>query len=178
MGYDKVFGDQPKSYRQEHLAEVLAKMPIVNRFFGITNPYSKHAKYVNEAEGKTVLKRYVENSGMDSRIKGNLYEKNVSEEELYNYAASFNDRETYERLVDRYKWEVKIKDLPEKSFWRRMKGLNLEARARVFVERLNKSSPERAEKLWQEYGIVAGAGGVVGKEFREEVGKVMAETEE
>jgi hypothetical protein len=174
-GYDAVFGDQPKSYKQEHIAQVLAKAPIINRFFGITNPYSKHAKGIETAEGKAELKRFVENSGMDTLVKGNLYEKNVSEDKIYEYAAKFEDKKTYDRLIERYKWEVMIQDLPEKSFWRRMKGLNLEARAKVFVDRLNKSNPVQEEKLWNEFGIVAGAGGVVGKEFRNEVMRVMGE---
>lgn len=173
MGYDKVFGDQPKSYKQQHLAQVLAKLPVINRFFGITNPYSKSAKVIEEAEGKSVLKKFVENSGIDTLVKGNLYEKNVSEEEIYNYINKFDDKDTRNRLMGRYKWEVAIKDLPEKSFWRRLNGLSPDARAEVFVDRLNKSSDAKKEKLWNEYAIVAKAGGVISKEFRNEVMKIM-----
>ncbi|MFN3268483.1 MAG: hypothetical protein ACK416_04395, partial [Zestosphaera sp.] len=173
--YDSVFGKLEKSQKEEHIAQVLAKTPVVSRFFGITNPYSKHAKSIDEAEEKSVLERFVQNRGMDVLVRGNLYEGNVSEDKIYEYAASFNDRDIRDRLIERYKWEVAIRDLPEKSFWRRLKGMSAEAKARAFTNRLKGASPEEEEKLWTEYSIISRAGGVVGDEFRKEFRRLMSE---
>jgi hypothetical protein len=147
QGYEKAFSDLPKDSKDKHLAQVLAGLPIVRRFFGITNPYSKHAAKIDKAEEDATIKRFAENRGMDTLVEGHLYDNNVSMKEVTDYAASFKDRETFDRLMDRYKFEVKIKDLPEKSFWRRMKGLPTEPKAKVFVDRLNKADDEEKKQM-------------------------------
>jgi hypothetical protein len=73
--------------------------------------------------------------------------------------------------MDRLKFEQGIKNLPEKSFWRRMKGLRTEAKAKVFVDRLRSSTPEERSQLWKEFSIVQAAGGVVSDKFIEEVNR-------
>jgi hypothetical protein len=175
QGYEKAFSDLPKDSKDKHLAQVLAGLPVVRRFFGVTNPYSKHAAKFDKAEEDAVIKRNVENRGMDTLVEGHLYDKNVDAKELFNYAESFKDKDTYDRLIDRFKFEQAIKDLPEKSFWRRMKGIPTEAKAKVFVDRLNKSNEEQRRQLWDEYSIVDQAKGVLGKGFREEVLKLMGQ---
>jgi hypothetical protein len=175
QGYDKAFGDIAKEKKEQHLAMTLSEVPAIKRFFGVTKPYSKYASKIDQAEESSTIKKFVENRGMDTLVEGFLYGKNVKVDELFDYAAKSGDKDTYKRLIDRFKWEEAIRTLPEKSFWRRMKGLNLDARARVFVDRLNKANPVQEEQLWNEFGIVAGAGGVVGKEFRNEVSRVMGE---
>jgi len=173
QGYDAAFGDMPKSNKEEHLAQVIAKTPAIGRFFGVTNPYSKYADKIDKAAESAVIKRFAENRGMDTLVEGHLYDKNVDAKELFNYAESFKDKDTYDRLIDRFKFEQAIKDLPKKSFWRRMKGIPTEAKAKVFVDRLNKSNEEQRRQLWDEYSIVDQAKGVLGKGFREEVSKLM-----
>lgn len=168
-GYDKLFSDLPKSKKEQHLAMVLSKMPVSKRFIGVTHPYSKHAKKVNEAEQRSVLKKFVENRGVDSLVERYLYEGTAERKEIIDYAMSFKDKDTYDRLIDRFKWEEAIKTLPEKSFWRRMKGMNTDARAELFVNRLNQSNDEERRQLWQEYSIVNRAGGVVSEDFRKQV---------
>lgn len=168
-GYEELFADLPEDKKQQHIAMVLSRTPITGRFIGVTNPYSKHAEKFEEAEQASVLKKFVENRGVDTLIDQYLYEGVGDRKAIFDYIEQFNDKDTQDRLRDRFKWEEAIKDLPEKSFWRRMKGLNTDARARVFVERLNSSTPEERRQLWEEYGIISRAGGVISKSFRTEV---------
>jgi hypothetical protein len=175
QGYDKAFGDIAKEKKEQHLAMTLSEVPAIKRFFGVTKPYSKYASKIDQAEESSTIKKFVENRGMDTLVDSYLYDVNTTREQVVDYALSFEDPETFKRLMERFRWEEAIQDLPEKSFWRRMKGLNLDARVRVFVDRLNKANPVQEEQLWNEFGIVAGAGGVVGKEFMNEVSRVMGE---
>ena len=171
-GYEEAFGDLPKSDKEKHLAEVLAKTPISKRFIGITNPYSKHAQKVDKAGEESVVERFVQNRGLDSLAEGYLYKGNVSREEVVKYMGSFKDLDTFKRLKERFAFQEVTKGLPERAFWMRLQGVSVEARAKVFVERLKSSSPEQQEQLWKEYAIVSRAGGIVSKSFREEVAKL------
>lgn len=175
QGYE-AFKGMPKDMKEKHLAEVLSKTPISKRFIGITNPYSKHASKIEKAEEETTLKRFVENRNFDTLVDGYLYKDiGVGRKDVIDMARSYKDKDTYDRLIDRFKFEQTIKYLPEKSFWRRMKGLPLEAKAQVFVDRLKSSSPEQEKQLWKEYAIIARAKGVISKDFRREVSRLRGE---
>jgi len=177
QGYDAAFGDLPKEKKEQHLAMVLSEMPIIRRFIGVTNPYMKHATKIDEAQEKAVLERFVQNRNFDIKVEAYLYGKPglVSREEVIKEARKYKDVETYDRLMDRFRFEEAIKDLPEKSFWRRMKGLMTEAKARVFVDRLKSASEEEKDQLWREYVIISRAKGVISPEFRSEVERLMRE---
>jgi len=172
QGYEELLGDLPESKKQQHLAMALSKIPVVKRFFGVTNPYSKHASKVEKIEEEVTIKRFTENRGVDVLVEGYLYDKNVERKEIFDYAGKFKDRDTYNRLIDRFKFEEAIKTLPEKSFWKRMKGLPVEAKAKLFVGELESSTPEEKKELWDQYSIVSRAKGVLGKSFREEVARI------
>jgi len=172
QGYDAAFSDLPKSKKEQHLAQVISKIPVIKRFFGVTNPYSKHAKKFSEVEQESVLKNFVENRGFDTLVEGYLYDKNVSKKEVFSYLKSFKDIDTQDRLFDRYEFEIAIKNLPEKSFWRRMKGLLPEARAKMFYDRLEISSEDERKQLWKEFNIISTAGGVISDKFLDEYEKL------
>jgi hypothetical protein len=174
QGYDAAFGDMPKSNKEMHLAQILAKTPIISRFIGITNPYTKHKGKINEAEERSVLKKFVENRGMDTLVQGYLYDKNVTMGEINKYVKSFKDVDTADRLLDRFEWEKAIKNLPEKSFWRRMNGLNNDAKAKVYLEEYEKASHEQKAKLKKGLGIIYNAGDVISDGFFEELEKLKA----
>lgn len=183
-GYDEMLGDLPKSERKKHIAMVLREIPVVKRFIGVTNPYSKHAYPINEAEQQSVLKKFIENRGMDLVTDQYLVDGTATRKDVVRYARSFKDRDTYDRLMDRFKWEQAIKNLPEKSFWRRMKGLNTDAKAKLFVDRLMSANEAERKQLWREYRIISRAGDVISRNFRDEVRMLRreraatAETEE
>uniref|UniRef100_A0A6M3KFS6 Uncharacterized protein n=1 Tax=viral metagenome TaxID=1070528 RepID=A0A6M3KFS6_9ZZZZ len=168
-GYEELLGNLPESKKQQHLAMTLARIPVIKRFFGVTHPYSQSASDVEKAKEKDDIERWVQNSGLDMRMDGYFYEKNVERKEVFDYMSSFKDRKIYDRLKDRFEFEEKIQDLPNKSLWRRMRGLTVKARAEVFVKRLKSSSLDERAQLWEEYGIAAKAGGIVSEEFRQEV---------
>jgi Large polyvalent protein associated domain 38 len=171
-GYNELFGtDFPENKRQQHLAMVLSKTPVVRRFFGVTNPYSKHAAKINEAEEGSIIKKFIENRNFDAKVEGYLYEDSVSRDEVFKEMRKAPDKQTYDRLLDRFKWEEAIKDLPEKAFWRRMKGLNTDAKAKVFVDRLNSSNDAEKDQLWREFNVVRGAGGVISDDLLREIEK-------
>ena len=179
-GYDELFGELPKKKKEEHLAMVLKELPVVRRFMGVTNPYTKYAGKIKEATKSVELKNFVENRNFDIKVEGYLYgEKGqVTRDDLFKEARSYGDKDTYERLMDRWKFEEAIKNLPNKSFWRRMKGIPLEAKAKVFADRLEGASQEEENELWREYAVVSRAKGVISPEFRKEVMRQMIKTNE
>jgi hypothetical protein len=174
-GYDELLGDLPKEKKSQHLAMVLARTPISKRFIGVTNPYTKHGDKIDKAQEEAIIKTYVENTNFDIVVDAYLYGKEgvVTRNDVINEAKKYKDKEVYDRLIDRFKFEEGIKDLPERSFWSRMKGLRTEAKAKIFVDRLKSSNQEEEKQLWKEYGIISRAGGIVSSEFRSEVYKLM-----
>lgn len=173
QGYDVMFGELPKDQKEKHLAEVLAKVPIAKRFFGVTNPYSQFAQPIEKAKEDSSLQTFVENRGLDTLVDGYLYKGNVKEAEINEYIRKAKDVDTFERLRDRYKFSVQIKDLSNRSFWLALKGIpDAEARAKVFVDRYDKASVKEREAIDRELGIVQQAGGVVSDSFKVEVGKL------
>jgi len=173
QGYDAMFGDLPKDKKEMHLAETLSKLPVIKRFFGLTNPYSQFATGINEAKEKSEVDRWIQNRGLDMRVEGYLVNKNVSRKEVVDYIAGFKDKKVFDRLKDRFEFQQKIKDLPNRSFWLRMKSLNVEARAEVYKKRLDNASEEERSQLMNELQKVIAIGGVVTKGFREEVSKLQ-----
>jgi len=173
-GYE-AFRGLDKRQKEQHLAMALDQMPVVKRFFGVTNPYSKHSGKIDDKAEAFELERWIQNREMDRRVDGYLYENSFTVKEIEEYAKSHKDKDTYDRLMDRFKFEVGIKDLPEKSFWRRIKQEPTRVRAEMFVERLTNANEEEAKQLWEEYGIVNQAGGVVSPEFRDAVREIMQE---
>lgn len=172
QGYEAAFGDLPKSKKEQHLAMVLSEIPVIRRFFGVTNPYSQFAQSIDKARQKSDIDRWVQNRGLDMRVEGYLFEKNVERKEVIDYMKSFKDKKVYDRLKDRFEFQEKVKALPNRSFWLRLKGLTVEARARVYVDRLEGATPEELEQLRKELAVVTRAGGVVSKEFRKEVSRL------
>jgi hypothetical protein len=174
-GYEKAFSDLPKKEREQHLAMALARAPIARRFIGVTNPYSKFAEKIDKAEETQVLERFMENRGLDVLAEGQLFYGNVESKEVMKYMASFKDLDTFKRLKERYRFHMVTKDLPNRSFWLRLQGISVDARAQVFADRLKEASPEQRRELFKEYGIVARAGGIISDEFRSEVHRRMAQ---
>lgn len=173
-GYDVAFGDLPKSNKEQHLAEVLAHTPVVKRFFGVTSPASEFVNKINKIEEKDVISTFVQRSGLDARIKGYLIDKNVSRSEIIDYMKSFKDKDVYDRLKDRFEFQLKSKDLPHKYFWNRLQGLSSKARAEAYVDRLETSTDSEKVELRKELAKVIQIGGVVTPEFREEVMKLRS----
>jgi len=173
QGYDAAFGDLPPVKKEMHLAEILSKTPIFRRFIGITNPYAQYAAPIDEAKEGSMMKRWIENRGLDQRVEAYLYEGGKRADVIEYITKTAKDQNTMERLRDRFVFQEKIKDLPNRSFWLALKGItDTEARAKVFVERFDKTSPEQQSQMNKEIGIVINAGGVISDEFKQQVMKV------
>lgn len=174
-GYDELFSDLPKDNREKHLAEVLSKTPITKRFIGITNPYSKFAKVIDKAEEDTVLSRFIENRKLDTLADGYLYKDNVSRKKVFDYIRGAKDYDTYKRLLERFEVQEATKDLHNRSFWLRLQNISVEARARVFVDRLNKADESKKDELWKEFETVSTVKGFISSKFLDEVDKIKYE---
>jgi hypothetical protein len=172
-GYDALFGDLPKKYKEMHMAEILSKMPITKNFIGITNPYSQFVAPINEAKEQSMLKRWVENRGLDQRVESFLYEGGKRSDVTDYIRTTSKDQATEDRLKDRFIFQEKIKELPNRSFWLSLKGTpDTDARAKLYVQRLDSATPEEKEQLRKEESIVYNAGGVISDEFKEAVMKL------
>jgi len=172
QGYDAAFHDLPQNKKEMHLAEVLAKTPIAKRFIGITNPYTQYASSIEQAREESMLKRWVENRGLDQRVESYLYEGGKRSDVIDYIKTTSKDQATEDRLKDRFIFQEKIKELPNRSFWLSLKGTpDTDARAKLYVQRLESATPEEKEQLRKEEAIVNNAGGVISDEFKEAVMK-------
>ncbi len=174
-GYEELFSDLPKRQREQHLAMVLAQMPVVKRFFGVTNPYSKHVAKLDELDQEVVIKDFVRTRELDRLIDGYLYADSVEQKEIFKFIKEFKDVEIRNSMMDEYRYQTAIKDLPERSFWMRLRSMRIEVRAKAFADRLEKSNVEERKQMWKEYGIIFRAGGTVTKSFISEFMKTYGQ---
>jgi hypothetical protein len=175
-GYEEIFGDLPKEKKERHLAMVLAKTPIIKRFIGVTNPYSKWAKPIDEATEKAQVERWIQNRGLDELVEGYLFEENTSKKEIVDYAKSFKDPKVYDRLMKDFEFQIATKDLSNRSFWLSLRRISsIEGRAEVFAKRWNKASSEERKNIRKELAIVEKVGGVISEEFLSEAGRKIRE---
>ena len=175
QGYDAMFGDMPKSQREQHLAEVMSKVPISRRFIGITNPYSQFAGKVEKAADASRIENWKQTRGLDMRADGYLYGKTVEKSEVNRYMKSFHDIDVYDKLEERFEFKRAIKDLPNRSLWLRMKGLDAKARAKIYYDRLQSADADERAQLRKEYNTVDIAGGVITDDFFDELSKLKRE---
>lgn len=169
-GYDAVFGDLPKKYKEMHIAEILSKMPITKNFIGITNPYTQFATPINEAKEQAMLKRWIENRGLDQRVESFLYEGGKESGVIDYINTTAKDQITQDRLHDRFEFQKNIKDLPNRAFWLSLKSIpDTEARAKVYVQRFDSASPSDQAVIDKEVTTVEHAGGVISAEFKKKV---------
>jgi hypothetical protein len=149
---------------------------MFKRFIGITNPYSQFAEPIQDAKDESMLKRWIENRGLDQRVESFLYEGGKRTEVIDYIKATAKDQNTQDRLKDRFIFQEKIKELPNRSFWLSLKGIpDTEARAKVFVQRFDSATPVEQEQMNKEIGIITGAGGVISDEFKQQVMRVRDE---
>ena len=176
-GYDEAFSGLSKYEKEQHLADVLAKTPLFKRVFGVTHPYSKYKMEIDKAEESVAIDRWMQNRITDLNIDGYLYGKGVSKKDVDRTMMGFKDYEVYKRLKSRFEFKEKTKELPNKSFWLRMKDLNTEARAKVYIEELSKMSPEEKKQFFIEEERVSQIGGVITPEFRNKVMELLRSKE-
>jgi hypothetical protein len=160
--------------KEKHLAETLSKVPVVKRFLGITNPYSQYAQPIEQAKEKGTVDRWIENRNLDTLVDGYLYKDNVKRSEVMKYINTFKDPDTQDRLMNRFEGQMELKNLPNKSFWLSLKSIpEVEQRAKVYVDRYNRSNDEEKFQLRKELGIVDSAGGIVSDKFMGEAARLM-----
>lgn len=172
--YEAAFGDLPKSNKEMDMAQMLSRTPVIRRFIGITNPYTKWAKPIDEARENAQLDRWVQNRGLDVLVEGHLFKDNVEKKEITNYMRSFKDLKVYDRMMKDYEFQVITKDLNNRSFWLGLKRIpDVEGRAKVYAKRWNEASPIERGQIRSEFATVELAGGVISSEFLTEVAKYI-----
>ncbi len=176
-GYEELFADVPQEKREQHVAMTLAETPVVKRFFGITNPYSKFAGKIEKAQEADTIERFVQNRELDRLTEGHLFEKSIERKEVFKYINSFKEKDVRDRLTERFDYQQAIKALPERSFWLRLKGLNVEPRAQVYYARWKEADQEERMQLGREASIIGGAGRVLTNSFWNEFSRIRVSKE-
>lgn len=159
--YEKLLMDLPKDQYKYHWAEIASKTPGLSRYIGITNPYNKSRKNIDQEKLLAEHKRHVENTMLDSVVEGYLYRGTDTKKDVIDYIRQFKDEKVQKRLYDRFAFQQalsKTQDMDlmnNRTFWLRMQNItDAEARAKVFVNEVENSLPERAEELKRELGLI------------------------
>jgi hypothetical protein len=170
--YDILFADIPSDKKEQHLAMVLSKTPVIKRFVGVTNPYSKYAADVERDVEDVSMKKWVERRELDRLSDGYLLEGVVKRSEVMDYIHSMDDVRARNRLRDRFLFSEKITEekLPNRSWWLRLQNLDPEVRARQYYEESLK--PQRAEELARGKAIIGSLGGFFTPSFYRELSRL------
>ena len=159
--YEKLLMDLPEDQYKYHWAEIAQKTPGLNRYIGITNPYQKSRKNIDQEQLLAEHDRHVQNTGLDARVEGYLYRGTDTKSEVIDYIKQFKDQKVQERLYDRFVFQRalnKTQDmdlLNNRSFWLRMQNVtDPEARAKIYINELDNSLPDRAKELKRELGLI------------------------
>jgi len=171
-GYDALFADVPKEKKEQHIAMTLSEMPIVKRFIGVTNPYSKYATGIDEAAEKVTVEHWRQRRELDRLTEGYLFEKSIGRGEVFKYIRSFKESRVRDRLQDRFDFQYAIRNLPERSFWLRLQHLDPEVRAERYYAREQAADPEERKRLARERAIIGTAGGFFSDSFWDEFNKL------
>ena len=172
LGYDKLFSDVPQSQREQHLAEVLSRIPVAKRFFSTTNPYTKFAKGVEESRDKDEQKRFIENSKLDTILDSYLIDKTATSSDIFDYIKGMKEKDVRDRLIERYKFAIKTKNLPNRSYWMSLQGIaSLKGRAENFAKNWINATDQGRDELRTGMAVVKKAGGIISSEFMREVRK-------
>lgn len=173
--YNKLFGTMPKDKKEQNIAMILARTPVIKRFIGVTNPYSKYRKDISEAKEMSSLKTFIQNRGLDTLSDGYLFKGITKRSDIFKYINSFHDRNIQNRLIERFKVQERTKDLPERSFWLQLQELKPDARAAVFMDRLTRLDRDRKSEVWKEFSMMNRMSkGIFTSRFRHEVMKIRA----
>lgn len=134
-GYELAFGEIPKELKERHYGMILNEVPGVNDVLGITHPFAKHEKALEKAETLDTAYRHSHNCLVDNVVDATI----TGDADVADMAAVLDkvkDREEQERMYNRYKFSIGVKDLPEKSFWISLSNMTAKARAIAFTETL------------------------------------------
>lgn len=161
--YDHTFGTLPQSEREETLAEMLSKVPVIEGLFKITSPRSAHRVEIEEGREESIIKNFVENRGLDALANGFLHGKTHTEKEVLDYinkdpmTKQLREKADFDRLKDRFEFHERIADIPSRGFWLQLKGISdPEGRAKTYVKILRQASErERAKILKEEDEVYA-----------------------
>jgi hypothetical protein len=171
-GYDLLFKDVPKEQKEQHWAMILSKTPITNRFIFVTNPYSKYASDIEARRETDALERNVQDRELDRRTEGYLFKKSFERKDIFKYISSFKEKSIRDRLTERFDYQYAIRNIPERSFWLSLKGLNVKPRAKSYYDRWSKADPEERKQIAKEASIIGSAGKVLTKGFWDEFSKI------
>lgn len=169
LGYEKLFSNVPENEREQHIAAVLSKMPISKRFIKVTNPYTEFAEEIDNVETDVNTKRWVNTRNLDMLAEGYLFQDNVKKSEITKLIRDVGKKDGVdeaERLLDRFEFQVKTKDLPERTFWLKMQRMSPEGRARIFVKRWDSADQEEKQRMTRSMSII-GKGVFTDKFFQE-----------
>jgi lysozyme len=171
-GYESL-RDVPKDEREQHLAMVLSRTPVIKRFIGITSPYTKYKSGIKESEQSVDLDYWIQNRELDRRVNGFFMGSN-DRKEIWKYIGEFKEENIRKRLIERFDFHMAMKDVPERAFWLKLQAMKTPAKARVYYERwMNvKDDPSRLKQLNKESARVDAAGGVFSDSFWDEFSKL------
>jgi hypothetical protein len=186
-GFALAHGDDVRDMTEPWYA-TLAKIPGVNRIIGITVPhYSDRAAGVQISEDlnvetivrdehfKSLMENYLSSKDSKERNKADIAVTDYIYSKTTGGIPVF-DEELRKMLKNRKAFYEKTEGMPESSFWRTMESLGSdEAKAKYYVERFDKASPEMKVRLQEGQAILKASGKLFTSNLNMEIAKVRFE---
>jgi hypothetical protein len=149
-GYEFAFGDANQKYKNMTIFQILADIPLSDRFFGMTIPISKYSKEISEEKEKSNLKTWIQNLGLDTEVDKYLSDVNYGRGNITSYIHTFRDVKVQDRLYDRMQFAMEMRKLDDERWWANLRGLPAEARAELYWKRKSESNDEELGKMRRE----------------------------
>jgi hypothetical protein len=156
--------------REILFTEVLARTPALNRFIATTSPYSaygeKTSQYAEDANTRALIRR----RNLDEMAE--TYYRNPIKENMDVIKRYIKEQDPEERksLIDRFKLNKQLYDLPDRDWWLHTYSLPTEAKAQAFLDKYKTLDEEGQRHLLQQAVHLRGYGGT---KFRYELRKLM-----
>ena len=146
FAYEQVFSNVPPDIRDQAVIDMLANMPFLRRWLSVTHPASNILDDVDRVareragELKTVTDQldtmFVEMKSKTGVINAREVSRWISAQSPLDQAAlktRFTNLESLDRIWRTQKFED-VPFLPKKSYWITLVGMDVQARAAVFLE--------------------------------------------
>lgn len=155
-GIDAVWGDLSEEIKSKPFTQLLAENPGIRRIMANTNPYISERSVIEKTKLDINTKDYQQNMSVDKLA--NQFIKNKSKEKGKEVLAFIKTQPVtdYDRLAKRFIQNIKYADLPDRSWWLTVHGMDPEGRATVFYDKFSKASKGKQKEMLTVAGKLEG----------------------
>ena len=151
----QLFDNMPENFREETTIELILKQPIIRRMVNFTRPFTEFRETFKEIKKEAATAEFKQNREFN-RLSTGVIKGKLKRRELDSFIDS-QPREDKARLRTKHVQNIRIEKVPDKRFWKEVRAIkDVEARAKAYFTKWEKSSPEKRRQLDNVLPTIAG----------------------